>query len=208
MTEQQERILSKAHELFMKFGIRSVSMDEIATNLGMSKKTIYQFYEDKDALVEGVIEMEMDENEGSCCNNQEASKDAIHEIFLSLEEMSEILQVMNPLLMNDLQKYHPKAFKKIQDFKNKFLYDLLEKNLQSGVADGLYRPEINIAILSKYRIATVFLLFNSEIFPESKFNLLEVMYEMTDNFLYGIATAKGQKLIQKYKQQSFKSKSL
>ena len=55
--ETQERIVNKAHELFMRYGIRSVSMDEIATQLGMSKKTIYQFYADKDALVAGVVDI-------------------------------------------------------------------------------------------------------------------------------------------------------
>ena len=60
--EQQERIVNKAHELFLRYGIRSVSMDEIANHLGMSKKTIYQFYADKDALVEDVIDIEINLN--------------------------------------------------------------------------------------------------------------------------------------------------
>ncbi|MCR6722393.1 MAG: TetR/AcrR family transcriptional regulator [Chitinophagaceae bacterium] len=64
--EQQERIVAKAHELFMRYGIRSVSMDEIATHLGISKKTIYQFFTDKDSLVAAVVEIELLENEEKC----------------------------------------------------------------------------------------------------------------------------------------------
>ena len=64
--EQQERIVKKAHELFMRYGIRSVSMDEVANHLGMSKKTIYQYYADKDELVDAVIDHEINHNE-SCC---------------------------------------------------------------------------------------------------------------------------------------------
>ena len=64
--EQQERIVVKAHELFMRYGIRSISMDEIATHLGISKKTIYQFFADKDALVASVVDIEITNNIRDC----------------------------------------------------------------------------------------------------------------------------------------------
>lgn len=197
----QERILHKSHELFMRYGVRSVSMDEIAAHLGISKKTIYQYYSDKDALVEDVIEIEINRNEKECSMQQQNSENAVHEIFIALDMVRKILTHMNPSLIFDLEKYHPKAFKKFNDHKNKFLYDVIKNNLERGKTEGLYREEVKTEILSRFRLASMFLIFNPELFPLNKHSLGEIIAEVTDNFLYGLATLKGQKLIQKYKLQ-------
>ena len=202
--EPQERILQKAHELFMLYGIRSVSMDEIANHLGISKKTIYQYYPDKDALVESVIGIELSCSTKECENISVISENPIHELFLALDNFQETISMMNPSLIYDLEKYHPKAYKKVNDHKFTFLYEIIKSNLERGVAEGFYREDINIPILTKFRLATVFLIFNQEIFPHTKFQVSNVMDEITDNFLFGIASAKGQKLITKYKQQRIK----
>lgn len=197
----QERILIKSHELFLRYGVRSISMDEIATQLGISKKTIYQYYTDKDALVEGAVGIEINRNEKDCSVQQKCCENAVHEIFLAVDMAQEMLTHMNSSLIFDLEKYHPKAFKKFNDHKNKFMFQLIKKNLEKGISEGLYREEIKIDILSRFRLASMFLIFNPELFPLNKHTLPEIMAEITDNFLYGLATTKGQKLIQKYKLQ-------
>ncbi len=184
--------------MFMRYGIRSVSMDEIATQLGISKKTIYQFYQDKDALVEDAINMEICRNENECASQQQQSENAIHEIFLAVNMTEELLQLMNPSVIYELEKYHPKAYKKLSDHKAKFLYDVIKKNLERGKKEGLYREDINTDILSRFRIGSTFLIFNPELFNAGKHSLTNVLHVITDNFLYGIATVKGQKIIQKY----------
>jgi AcrR family transcriptional regulator len=206
--ETQERIVEKAHELFMRYGIRSVSMDEIAAHLGMSKKTIYQFYSDKDALVESVINIVIGENKNVCFKQASVCKDAIHEIFLGMDHVAEMLANMNPLLMNDLEKYHHSTFKKLTEHKNKFFANLVKENLERGISEGFYREEIDTEILSQFRVATTFLIFDSNTFPHGKHAPLQILEEITDNFLYGITNAKGQKLTQKYKQQRLKTESV
>lgn len=199
--EPQERIVNKAHELFMRYGIRSISMDEVANHLGMSKKTIYQFYTDKEALVEDVIDIEINSNQAECISHKEKSENAIHEVFMAVDMLLDLLTKMNPTVIFDLDKYHPKAFKKYNDYKNKFLYTIIKENLEWGKTEGLYREEIQSDILARFRLASMFLLFNPELFPLGKHGLAVVITEMTDNFLYGLASLKGQKLIQKYKHQ-------
>jgi len=199
--EPQERILQKAHELFMLYGIRSVSMDEIANHLGISKKTIYQYYPDKEALVSGVVDIELTCNESECKNIATICENPIHELFLSIDNFQEMISMMNPSLMYDLEKYHPNVFKKISDHKYKFMFEIIKSNLERGIDEGLYRSEINVNILTNYRLASVFMIFNQEIFPHTKYQAAEVIDEITDNFLNGLATTKGQKLITKYKQQ-------
>ncbi len=206
--EPQERIVSKAHELFMRYGIRSVSMDEVANHLGMSKKTIYQFYADKDALVEDVINREIAEKEGTCREHRDKSDNAIHEIFMATDMLLELLTHMNPALIFDLEKYHPTAFKKYNEYKNAFLYTLIKENMEWGKEEGLYREEIMSDIMARFRLASIFLIFNPEHFPHSKHSVSVLVTEITDNFLYGLASAKGQKLIQKYKQQRLKTITL
>ena len=137
----QERIVLKAHELFMRYGIRSVSMDEIANHLGMSKKTIYQFFADKDALVESVIDIEISRTREDCTAYRQKSENPIHEIFLAVEMLQELLKSMNPSLMFDLEKYHARAFQKISEHKNRFLYDVIKSNLEKGIRDELYRDQ-------------------------------------------------------------------
>lgn len=203
--EPQERIANKAHELFMRYGIRSVSMDEVANHLGMSKKTIYQFYADKDALVEDVIDLQINANQSECNMHKLKSENAIHEIFMAVDMMLEVLTNINPNVIFDLEKYHPKAFKKHTEFKNKFLYTIIKQNLDQGKEQGLYREDINSDILARFRLASTFLIFNPELFPHGKHSISAIINEMTDNFLYGLATNKGQKLIEKYKQQRLKT---
>ncbi|MEN9685787.1 MAG: hypothetical protein RLZZ28_1573 [Bacteroidota bacterium] len=199
--EQQERIVLKAHELFMRYGIRSVSMDEVANHLGMSKKTIYQYYTDKDALVDDVIEIETRRNEDECKMHQLKSENALHEVFLATDMVMELMQTINPAVLFDLEKYHPRAFKKFSDHKNKFLYKVIFDNLEAGKNQGLYRLEINSDILSRFRLTSMFVIFNQEYFPHGKYSFPELIAEITDSFLYGMTTPKGQKLIEKYKQQ-------
>ena len=194
--EIQERIAQKAHDLFLRYGIRSISMDEIASQLGISKKTIYQFYADKDALVDSVIDIVVNSNTDECCIHREESENPVHEILVATDMVQEMLNTMNPTIMYDLQKYHPATYKKVADHKNEFLYKLIKENLEQGIATQLYRPEINTEILSRFRLASVFMMFSPDLYPLGKYNLGTIIEEVTIHFLYGITTAKGQKLVQ------------
>jgi TetR/AcrR family transcriptional regulator, cholesterol catabolism regulator len=199
--EIQERIRLKADELFRRYGIRSVTMDEIAAQLGMSKKTIYQYYADKDQLVDAVAVDEINYSQECCTKDAAASANAVEEIFRVMEFVEEMFRNMNPSMLHDLEKYHPSGFRKFLEHKNKFLYDMIKKNIERGIREELYRPEIDIEIMVRYRLETMMLGFNTSLFPTAKFNLVKLHQEILEHFLYGLATLKGYKLILKYKQQ-------
>lgn len=200
----KERILLKADELFNRYGIRSVSMDDISAQLGMSKKTLYQYYTDKDELVTDVFVTRMDENKKCCLQDQETSDNALHEVFLSFDRVQEMFANMNPSVIFDMEKYHPATFKKFREFKSGFLYQMIKSNIEKGINEGLYREDIDIDILTRYRIHSIMLSFNSEIFPTNRTHLVHIEQQLLEVFLNGIATVKGQKLIQKYKSQRIK----
>jgi len=202
--ETQSRILTKTHELFMLYGIRSVSMDEIANHLGISKKTIYQYFKDKDALVEGVINIEIEMHQDEFSKYAAISENAIHEIFLTLDTVEEMLKHMNPSVMFDLQKYHRTAFEKFRTHKNTFFYEITKANIERGKQEGLYRADIDVDVLTRYRLANMFLMFDFEHFPSNKFTPIQIISETTDNFLHGMSTQAGLKIIETYKQERIK----
>jgi TetR/AcrR family transcriptional regulator, cholesterol catabolism regulator len=203
--EPKERILIKAEELFMQFGIRSVSMDDIANHLGMSKKTLYQYFADKDELVEAVVDGHINEVEGECVHCKSEAKDAIHEIFLTMEHIMAEFSNMNPMLLYDLEKFHFKAYQRFREYKDKFLLQVIRQNIEWGIREELYRPDINVDVLSKYRIESMMVPFNVAVFPPGKYNLATTSGLIIENFTYGLATIKGHKLIQKYNEQRKKT---
>jgi len=197
----KERILQKSHELFMRYGIRSVSMDDIAAQLGMSKKTLYQFYTDKEELVDAVLSALLENNRTQCLADRQKAENAIHEVFQAFDMMQEMFTNMNPSIVFDLEKYHPTVSKKLQQHKYVFMYQVIKQNLERGIKEEIYRPEINIDVLTRFRIESMMLAFNSEIFPNNRTQLVGIQEEILEHFLYGLSSPKGHKLIQKYKQQ-------
>ena len=203
--DNKTRIIQEAKTLFMKLGIRSVSMDDIANHLGMSKKTIYQLFADKDELVDNVIEADIQKIETDCTVCCELSADAIDEIFKTMEMVVLQFRNMNPMVLFDLHKYHYRSYEKFMKYKNTFLLEIINKNLKKGVNEGLYRQDIKIDILSRFRLESMMLAFNMETFPPDRYNILEVTLEIIEHFLYGLATEKGYQLIVQYKKKGIKN---
>jgi len=202
--EVKERILLKAHELFNRYGVRSVSMDDIAAGLGMSKKTLYQYYADKEELVGAVFLSVIEGNKTRCLADRKKADNAIHEIFLAFDMMQEMFSQMNPVVIYDLEKYHPAVYRKFHEHKYGFLYQMIKSNLEKGIKEELYRPEIDVDVLTRFRIESIMLPFNSEVFPNNRTHLMHIEEQILEHFLYGLATTKGQKTIQKYKSQRTK----
>ena len=200
----RDRIRQKADELFMRYGLRSVSMDDIANALGISKKTIYQFFADKNELVDAVLAETLSFSKQNCDRNRSSSANAVEEIFLSMDIADQIFRNMHPSVIFDMQKYHPQAFSRFLKHKNEYLYSIVFKNLERGIKEDLYRPEINAEILSRFRVESMLLSFNPEFYIGQKHNIAEVERQLLEHFLYGIASLKGHKLILKYQQERLK----
>ena len=206
MTEldTKQRIQQAANGLMMQYGIRSVSMDDIANNLGMSKKTIYQYFKDKDELVEAIVDQILITNQCECNADRDKADNAVHEIFLVMDMMAEMFKTMNPSILYDMQKYHPTTFRKFLKHKNEFLYNVCTQNLERGIREELYRPEITVDILCRYRVETMFIPFNPEFQQNLKYSLGKIEEEIIIHFLFGLVSPKGYKLIIKYKDQKEK----
>lgn len=199
--EVKERILKIANELYMRYGVRSITMDEIAVQAGISKKTIYQFFADKDELVEAVFKAEIQQSESQCDRDRAASTNALEEVFKALDMIEEMFRNMNPTLVYDTQKFHPKAYQHLEKHKSEYLLSMIKDNIVRGQQEGLYREDINVDIMAHFRIESMMLPFNPAFSAKSRHNLADVEHEIMIHFLYGLASPKGYKLITKYQQE-------
>ena len=199
-----ERIKLQAHELFMQFGLKSVSMDDIATKLGMSKKTIYQYYADKDALVDDVIKSVLEHSESCCNRDTETAENAVHEIFLAMDFIMEVFRSMNPSLLFDMQKYYPTAYLKFLKHKNDYLFGVIKQNLQRGIKEELYREDLKVEVIARFRVESMMLPFNPEFHTKVKHSLATIEQEITLHFLFGMVSPKGYKIASKYQQERAK----
>ncbi|HEX2534338.1 MAG TPA: TetR/AcrR family transcriptional regulator [Chitinophagaceae bacterium] len=191
--------MKKADDLFNRYGIRSVSMDDIAQQLGMSKKTLYQYYTDKEELVAAVFTGTMEENRQGCLQDQVSAENALHEVFLAFDRVQDMMAQMNPVVLFDLEKYHPAVFRKFIEYKNGFLYGMIRSNIERGIREEVYRSDFDVDIITRFRISSIMLSFNSDVFPSNRNNgVLHIEQEILHFFLHGLSTSKGEKLIQKY----------
>ncbi|MGC4022823.1 MAG: TetR/AcrR family transcriptional regulator [Cyclobacteriaceae bacterium] len=196
----KDKILKGAEMLFMKYGIRSISMDDIARHLGVSKKTLYQHFVDKDELVTMVTESHMASNKKlyeSIRKQSENSIDELHKIGMHVRRH---IEEQNPSLLFDIQKFHPKAWSVWTEYKNNYIHSSVVRNIKQGIKDGLIRSEINPDIFAQFRLATIQVCCDDQYFPHDKFNMAEVQSQVFEQFVYGLCTEKGKKLYQKYKE--------
>jgi len=194
----KERIREKAKELFFRYGFKSVTMDEIASQLGMSKKTLYQYYGDKDMLVDEIMDGEMECMRADYHEMKAAAENAIDECLRDLESMEAVMNTMNPIVVFDLEKFYPKTFAKFKKHKNTFWLEEIRSNIERGRSEELYRTDFDVEIIARFRIDAAFIMFNQEMFPYPKYNLMQVGKEIYLHFLNGIVTTKGKKILDKY----------
>jgi TetR/AcrR family transcriptional regulator, cholesterol catabolism regulator len=195
----KKKILKAAENLFMKYGVRSISMDDISRHLSVSKKTLYQHFADKEDIVSMTCQAHIESMANQFLEITKNSKNAIDELAKISRCLKQNTEDTNPSLLFDLQKYHPKAWSVWVNHKNKFIRESVIRNLKQGIEEGYYRPELNVDIIAAMRIELVQLPFDDEIFPTSKYKIAEVQMHIFDHFVNGILTDKGRKLYQKYK---------
>jgi AcrR family transcriptional regulator len=196
---QIERIIQGGEELFLTAGIKSVTMDDIARHLGMSKKTIYQFFKDKNELVIALVKKKLQDDEDQMCAIISKSGNVIEEMINMMKCSEEIFSRINPIVIHDMQKYHHDAWKHFQNFKADVLIHTLEELLTKGIKQGYIRPDIDVKILARMRVSQVELGFNASVFPVAEFSAWRVQYQFLEHFNYGICTLKGYKLLNQYK---------
>ena len=197
----KERILSHAGQAFFRYGVKSISMDDIAGQLGISKKTIYQYFANKAELVNAVCEDFFEKDKVKSLDLIAQSENAIHELVLFLRQIYISLQSISPNAILEIRKYYPNAWHCFEDYTTGFVVDSVRDNLQRGIQEGYYRDNLQVEIVTRLRVAQVELAFRQDIFPISEFDPVQVHTEIMHMYFYGISTAKGKAQLEAYLRQ-------
>lgn len=195
MEEKEKELIFAATALFMKFGIKSLTMDDIARKLGVSKKTLYQYVADKRELVKKAVELAVSAEQcllGDISVNEE---NAIDELLAINERVSEKLQNVQPAVMYDLQKYYPDAWKVMEDHKKCFIYEMVVQNIETGIKQGLYRENTNPEVISRIYVTMIDKMFDDDTFPSQKYTFHILHKEIARYHIRGIASEKGIKYL-------------
>ena len=193
MEENQKEIqlLNSVNELFMKFGIKSLTMDDISTQLGVSKKTLYLYVKDKKDLVCKVVNLMIQEEQDYVCGVAEESKTAIDELIGITKCMSERLGEIHPSVIYDIQKYHTEGWAIIEKHKTEFIYKVMLTNLKRGISEGFYRKNLNPEVVAGIYITMVDSAMNPDNPMSKKMTLENIMLEVISYHLNGISNEKG-----------------
>jgi TetR/AcrR family transcriptional regulator, cholesterol catabolism regulator len=197
--DTKERIITKADELFFRYGVRAVTMDEIAQELGISKKTIYLHFEDKDSIVYDVALRSFECDKQEMITIHQNAKNPIDEVLASIEYLRKNFANMNPMILNDLRKYYPKVWNLYGEHKKFYMKEAVIRNMKEGIEQGLYRDDVNVDVLAKLRMEQVEMGFDPEIFPHNQYNAIDIQDAFIDHFLRGIITEKGLKIYNELK---------
>jgi TetR/AcrR family transcriptional regulator, cholesterol catabolism regulator len=199
LTEVKEKVLKEAQSMFWRYGVKSVTMDDIARHLGMSKKTLYQFFTDKDDLICQVMMNFLKKEESEIEGIYNAAKNSVEGMLLMSKHLKISFQNITPSLLFELRKYHPKAYKIFTNHKHSYLHRSVVQNLDAGIKEGVFREDIDLKVLAKLRLEQIEMGFDQEIFPSADFKLEHVQLQLFDHFIHGITTLKGHKLLNQYR---------
>ena len=198
----KERIIEESIELFTKYGIKSTTMDDIAKNMGISKRTIYENFKDKEDLLIACISMFISENEKFTCNVFNKSENVLEAIMIVLQKGAEQARKQQYFIMDELKKYYPKVYKNFFLCPNDDKQQKMEELITRGINEGVFREELNPEIIAIVfsRQAEGFTINNENL---DKYSLLEIFENMVLAFLRGLCTSKGieiyDRLIERHK---------
>ena len=197
-------IMEKILSMFRRYGIRSITMDDIARELGISKKTLYHDFEDKNDLIKRVIDYDILINRRFLEQVNRANYNAIEELFHVNEQMHQERSSYSPTFYYDLKKYHPEIYRRWIDEKRQNMFDLIVDNLQKGKEEGVFREDIHEDTIGKLYMARMEMLTNDEISEVLQTISPEFMQEIFIYHMHGICNEIGLKTLAEFKEKSAK----
>ncbi len=193
----KENIIHQSLILFLKKGVKQVNMDEVASNLGISKKTLYIHFDNKQDLIHHCFQRHNQMFEEMINNSFLQSHNAIDELFAIDESVSLMMKKTNPYLLGELKRYYPNTWNLLEELKQKVLFNIMKSNITNGIQQELYRSELDVDIITKFVISRTDALVNDEIFPLTVYNFQDLLKENRIYHIRGIATLKGIKYLEK-----------
>jgi len=184
-------IADGARDVFMKYGIRSISMDDICRELGMSKKTLYQYFNNKSDLVNRMLEQCFEEFETHINAVLQQEHNAIDDLLEMSRVIDEHMKDVSLSVSFDLQKYYPEIHREYLGKKREFASRYLRENIEKGIKEGFYRTELNVDLIAKLYIQKIEDLHDPSFHENDKISFMEAFHVMFENHIRGIANEIG-----------------
>lgn len=198
-SENREKILTCAESLFRKYGTRSISMDDMAHHLSMSKKTIYESFADKDEIVCQIITAFRKKLEGLIEAIFDKPANPVKRLIKMFICITSMIKETNPSLIHDLQKYHVNEWQILQEFRDDFLANKIKGIVTEGIRKQYFNPTLNVNIYVTFFLEVVRLTGNEKLFPQAKYSQQAVTINLLDCLINGIATEKGRRVCKNLK---------
>ena len=202
--ELSERIVASAFDLFMKYGIRSVTMDQISQHLGISKRTLYETFTDKGQLVREGLDYFISIKRNEARETIKRSGNVIETIYILARKGEEMKQQINPLFFEDIRKYYPDVHASITTEGRYRDYSLTHDLLRKGIDNDLFRKGLDVELVNNFFHQVMNIVMNEEIFPKDRYTHEDIFRNIIMPYLIGISTDKGEQQIQKYFEKEIK----
>lgn len=198
MSEIKDLILRKSKAFFMKAGVKSPSMDDVARHLTISKKTLYQHFSSKQDLLAQIFNCEEKEEAARIHTLGDTAKNAIEEtIMIGRFVMEDLKQLMLSLpTVYEIRKYYNDIWVNYENKMYENIYEGVHQNLERGKREGLYRSELNSDMIAKFYVRSAMSIVNSEIFPDEKYYKPHLYREFLMYHINGITTPKGLQILE------------
>jgi len=197
MSEVKEKILTEAEALFLRYGFKSITMDDVARELGVSKKTLYQFFADKNDLVHQCVDHYL-ENMNNACRLIIASKemDAIEVMLQIAEQVRQMIKQVNPSSVYDLKKYFKSAWDKLEADRRGFIKHTIKENLELGMKKGLYRKDLDVEVTVSIYVYLIGMLTDPDHYEHQGMDIKTMQMEIIKYHLQSICTPKGMEMLE------------
>ena len=186
-----DNIIEKAGDLFMQYGLKSISMDEVARKLGISKKTLYRHVNNKADLVQKVMVKHIEEEKQAMDLIHATATNAIDEMMQISRFVSQLLQKINPTVIYDLKKYYAKGWELMESLHFEHTYMIIKSNIERGIGEDLYRVELNADVIAKLYIGRMDLVVDKNLFPIGEYTFSQIHDNFMTYHLFGIMSPKG-----------------
>jgi AcrR family transcriptional regulator len=197
--DKQQHILEKTRLLFMSYGIRSLSMDDVSRHLAISKKTLYQYFSSKDDLVEKVIRQILENSELIRCSESWQNLNAIDILLKASQIVNEEIKQSNPVVVFDLQKYYPELYADFIEKKKQHIYSRITENMEQGISEGFYRSDLNIELVARLYVNNLVELHRADFVINRELTFAEVFQVMFENHIRAISNQEGVKYFEEKK---------
>ncbi len=191
MDKKKLDIIERSSLIYLKYGIKSVTMDDLANHLGVSKKTIYKYFEDKNDLIVTMIKRTLEFEEKMCQKIQSHTENALEALIQISRMVVERVNNVNPAIFYDLKKHHNEAWQILEDHKWNFVLTAISRNINRGIEEKYYRDDLNVEVIARLYVSTFDTIMNTDVYKWPDFQFQDLFKEIMRFQFHGLVNENG-----------------